>query len=56
VLKQDSEFGWADELIRARDIYCGSVKGFKDVPEGEEMRRQMLKGEIKMMLNCRVSE
>jgi len=47
---------WMQEIQRASDIYTGQVKGFKDVPEDEMLRKEMLRGELKMKLFEIVSE
>lgn len=38
------------ELMRAIDIYTGKVKGFRDVPEQEEMRQETMKAELKLLI------
>jgi hypothetical protein len=36
--------------MRAIDIFTGKVKGFKDVPENEYVRKETMKAELKLMI------
>lgn len=35
-----SKGNWIQDFTRAIEIYTGQVKGFRDVPEDQEMRQQ----------------
>ena len=41
---------WSKQFARAIDIYIGKIKGFKNVPEEEEIRLAMLKAELKIIV------
>lgn len=47
---------WMLIFARAIDIYVGKVKGFRDVPEEQFMRREMMKGELKELINGIIKE
>ena len=43
-------------FARAIDIYVGKVKGFRDVPEDQYTRREMMKGELKQLITGIIKE
>ena len=48
--KHASTDDWMLVFSRALDIYVGRVKGFRDVPEEMNMRKEYLKGELKVFI------
>lgn len=47
---------WLMVFSRAIDIYVGKIKGFKDVPEEQFMRKELMKGELKVLIANIISE
>ena len=47
---------WIQSFSRVIDFYTGKIKGFKDVPEDEDIREAMLKADLKMIIIDIVSE
>jgi hypothetical protein len=36
--------------MRAIDFYAGKVKGFREVPEEEQLRQESMKAELKLLV------
>ena len=47
---------WIYEFARAIDIYTGKIKGFKDVPEEQLMRQELMKADLKLYIRTIISE
>lgn len=51
-----SKGNWIQDFTRAIEIYTGQVKGFKDVPEDQEMRQQQMKGQLKLFIRTVITD
>lgn len=50
MFKELTKGNWVQEFARAIDIYTGTIKGFKDVPEEQMMRQETMKAELKLFI------
>jgi hypothetical protein len=50
MFKELTKGNWVQEFARAIDIYTGTIKGFRDVPEEQLMRQETMKAELKLFI------
>lgn len=54
--KQISRGNWIQDFSRAVEIYTGQIKGFKDVPEEQELRQEQMKGQLKLFIRTVITD